>query len=316
MGPLLLKSNYISPVWSGNRVNIARGLPLEEPYGESFDVSAHEGLVNEIDGGPYDGLMLDSLLVDRAIEFYGDHAQEGVLQVITMSAGANLSVQVHPDETYARIHESDREKTESWYILDAEPGAYIICGSTTNSLDRIAAAALDDTVGEKYGRKVPVREGDFVLLPAGTMHALCKGVFAIEVGSMGFKTYRLSDWGRGRELHRKQALDVLDLALRPEPVHFGSYTDSDRSESCVRRGVTHKLFAVDVVDVKGTWSGELGGKYHVLSCVGGNARVEADGVSIELPYTRSALLPASAGRYRVTGDCRLLVSYRTYGGDV
>ena len=62
MGPLLLRPNYISPVWSGPRVNKARGLAGETLYGESFDVSVHEGLVNVVEGGPFDGVPLDELV--------------------------------------------------------------------------------------------------------------------------------------------------------------------------------------------------------------------------------------------------------------
>lgn len=94
-------------------------------------------------------------------------------------------------------------------------------------------------------------EGDFVLIPAGTLHAMGEGVFALEVGSLGFKTYRFCDWGRGRELHVEQAFDVLDTSIRPEPAHFGAF--DPKAPASVHRGVTHRLFTSDVVDVRGEW---------------------------------------------------------------
>ena len=95
----------------------------------------------------------------------GDLAgEDGIIQTLVMDAAENLSVQVHPDEAYAREHEHDHEKTESWYILAAEPGAFIYCGTTTDDVDALRAAAADDSIGERYGRKVPVSEGDFVLI--------------------------------------------------------------------------------------------------------------------------------------------------------
>ena len=175
MGPLLLKPNYIAPVWSGPRVNEARGLDGQELFGESFDVSVHDGLVNAIDGGAYDGVPLDRVLNAFRAEIMGDAAtQGGIIQVITMDAGENLSVQIHPDEAYARAVEGDQEKSESWYILEADPGAAIICGTTTDDVAVLRAAAEDDSIAERFGRRVPVQEGDFVLLTAGTMHALNK----------------------------------------------------------------------------------------------------------------------------------------------
>ena len=310
MEPLLLRPNYISPVWSGRRVNEARGIEGDTLYGESFDVSVHEGLVNVVEGGPYDGTPLDELIRDHRAEVMGDlSGEDGIVQVIVMDAGESLSVQVHPDEAYAREHESDHEKTESWYILGAEPGAFIYCGSTTDDVDALRAAAADDTIGERYCRKVPVQEGDFVLIPAGTIHALGAGVFALEVGSLGFKTYRICDWGRGRELHVEQGFDVLRTKSRPVPNHLGAFDPS--APAGVRRGVTHRLFVSDAIDVRGTWEQEMDGRYEVLSCVAGEARVRTAGGVTELPFTRSVLVPACVGSYTIEGTCRVLRSYAT-----
>ena len=315
MGPLLLRPNYISPVWSGPRINEARGISGDVLYGESFDVSVHEGLVNVVEGGPHDGMPLDELVRNSAREIMGDLAgEDGIIQTLVMDAAENLSVQVHPDEAYARAHEHDHEKTESWYILAAEPGAFIYCGTTTDDVDALRSAAADDTIGERYGRKVPVSEGDFVLIPAGTQHALGAGVFALEVGSLGFKTYRICDWGRGRELHVRQGFDVLRTECRPEPSHLGPFDSS--APASVRRGVTHRLFVSDAVDVRGSWEQKMGGRYEVLSCVAGTARVRTAEGEVELPYTRSLLMPASAGSYVIEGTCRVLRSYATRPGEV
>lgn len=314
MGPLLLRPNYISPVWSGWRINRARGLRGEEPLGEAFDVSAHDVLVNVVEGGPFDGVALDVLLAEHRREIMGDLADDGVIQVITMDAAESLSVQVHPDEAYAREHEGDHEKSESWYVLAADPDSFIYCGSTTDDVAALRAAAADDSIGERYCRKIPVAEGDFVLIPAGTIHALGAGVFALEVGSLGFRTYRICDWGRGRELHVKQAFDVLRPWLRPEPRHLGAFDPS--SPALLRRGVEHELFVSDVIDVRGSWRQDMDNRYEVLSCVGGSASVRAAGVEVELPYTRSALVPASARSYVIEGTCRVLRSYAARPGEI
>ena len=315
MGPLLLRPNYIAPVWSGPRVNVARGISGDELYGESFDVSVHEGLVNVVEGGPYDGVPLDELVRDHRREVLGELAgEDGIVQVLVMDAAENLSVQVHPDEAYARERENDHEKTESWYILAAEPGAFIYCGSTTDDVAALRVAAADDTIGERFCRKVPVTEGDFVLIPAGTVHALGAGVFALEVGSLGFKTYRLCDWGRGRELHVEQGFDVLQTKSRPEPHHLGAFDPA--GPAGVRRGVTHRLFVSDVVDVRCAWEHQMDGRYEVLSCVAGAARVRTAEGEVELSYTRSLLMPASVGSYVIEGTCRVLVSYATLPGKI
>lgn len=312
MGPIKLKPNYISPVWSGPRINQVRGLEGPEMYGESFDVSAHEGLVNVVDGGEFDGMPLDRVIADSRARIMGDLEQDGIVQIVTMDARESLSVQVHPDEAYAQEREGDHEKSESWYILAADPGASIICGTTTDDLEALRRATEDDSVGDRYGRRVPVSEGDFVLIPAGTLHALGAGVFAVEVGSLGFKTYRFCDWGRGRELHVEQAFDVLDTSIRPNPVHFGPFDPSE--DSSARRGVTHPLFTSDVVDVRGRWETAMGGRYVIVTCVGGSAYIATGDGEARLGFTESVLIPASAESLQVRGTCRVLVS-RAGAGD-
>lgn len=312
MGPLLLRPNYISPVWSGPRVNEARSIEGETLFGESFDVSVHEGLVNAVEGGPYDGMPLDELIAAHRAEVMGDVEADGIVQVLVMDAAQNLSVQVHPDEAYAQAHEGDHEKTEAWYILAADPGAFIYCGATTDDVSALRSAAADDTIGERFCRKMPVSEGDFVLIPAGTVHALGKGVFALEVGSLGFRTYRLCDWGRGRELHVRQGFDVLRTQSRPEPHRLGAFDPS--LPAAVRRGFTHRLYASDVIDVRGRWEHRMDGRYEVLSCVAGTALVRSDEGEVELPYTRSALVPACVGSYVIEGTCRVLRSFAARPG--
>lgn len=308
MGPLLFTPNYIAPVWSGPRINEVRGLAGPELFGEAFDLSAHRGMVTAVRGGQYDGMPLDVLLVRHGKEILGESAAnaDGVIQVLLLDASQTVSVQVHPTEAYAQAHESDHEKAETWYVLDAEPGATLIAGSLTDDVSALRAAAADDTIGEKYGRRLAVSAGDVVSVSAGTMHAYGAGIFGIEIGTLGFTTYRLCDWGRGRELHVEKGFDVLDASLQPEVVRCGIF---DPDAASVRHVVDHPLYEVDVVDVGNeAWSLELEGTYRVLTCVAGSAEISTPDGAARLGFTESCLVPASAGRLTVTGPCRLLVS--------
>lgn len=308
MGPLLCIPKYDAPVWSGSRVCAARGLPLSPAFGEAFDISAHDGLVNTIENGPLAGRSLRELLENPLHkEVLGAIDADGILQVITMDAAQTLSVQVHPDESYALRNEGDHEKTESWYILRANPGSKIMCGLTTQDEKSLREATEADELGQRFGRWISVSEGDMVLLPAGTVHALGEGIMALEVGSLGFCTYRLCDWGRGRELHIRRAFDVMKTESKPEPVSMGAFNPFDGAKHV--RLVSHELFVVEGIDVRGSWTSATDGVYHILSCVGGNARIVCDEGAVELPYTRSALIPAAVKTYRIEGQCRVLQSY-------
>lgn len=113
MGPLLFNTNYIAPIWSGDRINKTRGLAGNELYGEGFDVSAHRGMVTSVKGGPYDGTPLDELIRDHHEEVIGTSDDDGVTQTLMLDARETVSVQVHPNEAYAREHEDDHEKAEA-----------------------------------------------------------------------------------------------------------------------------------------------------------------------------------------------------------
>jgi mannose-6-phosphate isomerase len=138
-----------------------------------------------------------------------------------------LSVQVHPDDAYAQQHEGSRGKTEMWHILDAQPGATIAIGFREEvPPDRLAQAIADGSI-EDLLNWVPVAPGETYFTRAGIVHAIGAGVTLCEIQQNSDVTYRLHDYGRGRELHIAKSLDVLETGaydgLREMPVacdHF------------------------------------------------------------------------------------------------
>lgn len=310
MEPLKFVPTYVHPIWGGNAIAQARHLPAdaEHTYGEAFDVSTHPDVCVTIANGPLAGMRLGDAIAEHHDELLGALPEHDVIQVTFMDARETLSVQVHPNEEQAQRLDGDHEKTESWYILHTEPGATLIGGSTTTDLDVLRTAAANDTIGKRYGKRIEVQEGDFVFVPAGTMHALGAGIFAVEVGSFGNRTYRMCDWGRGRELHVEQAFEVLNPASSATVRHLGRHDacDSNRTQEGARCG----LFVSNVVDVAGQYEAELHGVYHLITCVDGTCAVETSAGSATLGCTESALVPACAEHYTVRGTCRVLQSYR------
>lgn len=307
MGPLLFNTNYIAPIWSGDRINKARGLEGDTLYGEGFDLTAHRGMVTSVKGGEYDGTPLDELIRTHHAEVIGDSDDDGVTQTLLLDSKETVSVQVHPNEAYAQEHEDDHEKAEAWYVFEADPGATLIAGSITDDVEALRAAAADDTIGDKYGRRVAVTEGDFIVVPSGTLHAYGAGIFAVEIGTLGFTTYRLCDWGRGRELHVEKGFDVLDVRPQPEPLHLGAF-DAAAPAKTVRGTDDDDLFVIDIHDIPESFTEEMNGCYRVLTCVAGECEVSSAEGSVHLGFTESCLVPASAGGYTVAGACRIVSS--------
>lgn len=128
----------------------------------------------------------------------------------------NLSVQVHPDDEQARSRGLARGKAECWFVLDAEPGAVIGLGLRHEvSPDALRRAALDGSVDELIAWR-PVAPGDFFLVPPGTIHAIGAGISLLELQQNSDVTYRLYDYGRGRELHLDDGIAVAQCDCYPE----------------------------------------------------------------------------------------------------
>ena len=155
-------------------------------------------------------------------EFLKECGSEYPLLVKVIQANESLSVQVHPDDNDAVRLEGvgNRGKTECWYVLDAEPDAKLVFGLKNDSDVEFTKAELASAIKnnslENYLNNVSVKKGDFVFIPAGTVHAIGGGLRLLEVQQSCDLTYRLYDWGRPREVHIEKGLDVIkEDNLRP-----------------------------------------------------------------------------------------------------
>ena len=135
-----------------------------------------------------------------------------------------LSVQVHPKDDYARLHEKSAGKTEMWRILRADPGAEIALGfRQTITRERLRTAAISGEI-ETLLDWIPVHAGETYFTPAGTVHAIGAGLAICQIQQLSDITYRLYDYGRPRELHLDKAAEVSDLGphsgrVSGDPVH-------------------------------------------------------------------------------------------------
>ncbi|MCR5289161.1 MAG: class I mannose-6-phosphate isomerase [Treponema sp.] len=141
--------------------------------------------------------------------FYDAIGGEYPLLIKIIQADETLSVQVHPDDEAAARLENDRGKTECWYVLDAKPDAQLVYGLKEQYSSEDLRKAIADNRLEDYLHFVPVHKGDFIFIPAGTVHAIGGGMRLLETQQSCDITYRLYDWGRPRELHVEKGLQVI-----------------------------------------------------------------------------------------------------------
>ncbi|MCL2434164.1 MAG: class I mannose-6-phosphate isomerase, partial [Clostridia bacterium] len=203
---LKLRPSFKDYIWGGTRLRSVFGLDFPgEKAAEAWVLSCRP------EGPCYveDGRTLFDVL---------GQPEDFPLLVKLIDASEKLSVQVHPDDAYARAHENDNGKTEMWAVLDAEPDAYLYLGfARKTSREEVLSHIFDNTLTELL-RRVPVKKGDVFLIPAGTIHAIGAGCLMAEVQQNSNVTYRVYDYGRfgndgqPRELYVEKALDVLDYS--------------------------------------------------------------------------------------------------------
>lgn len=217
--PLHLTPVLIDKPWGGRRLaELGHDLDPDAQVGESWEVADLSGVdtsrSTRVRIGPHAGRALTDLIhLDRAGLLGAAISRDGhfPLLVKLLDASEPLSVQVHPTPEFAAGHANVAVKTESWVVLDAEPGAHLYLGVGAGvEPDQLRAAAAKPAIIELL-RSVPARAGDVHHVPAGTVHALGAGIVVAEVQTPGDTTFRLYDWeqelGReGRELHVDAAL--------------------------------------------------------------------------------------------------------------
>ena len=232
-GLLVLDPILVPKPWGGRRLKAlgkkpTSGSPVGTVYGESWEVADLAGgflSVSErgrtlVAGGAHAGKTLHRLIAEVGPALLGSAAPtpDGDFPLLfkLLDAAEHLSIQVHPDQNHAATHRGWLPKTESWYVLDAEPGAAIFKGFRPGvGMDDVAAAAGTPDLVDLMQR-VGVRRGDFHHLPAGTVHALGAGVTVAEVQTPSDTTFRLYDWTGEydrplRRLQIPQALGALSL---------------------------------------------------------------------------------------------------------
>ena len=189
--PLFLKAQMHDKIWGGTKLRDEFGYDIPtETTGEYWAISAHPNGVSIVDNGTYKGQGLDKLYREHK-ELFGNPKSE-VFPLLTKILDANdwLSVQVHPDDAYALEHEGELGKTECWYVIAADEDSEIIYGHNAKSKEELAKM-IEAGDWDNLLTKVPVKAGDFLYVPSGTMHAIGKGILILETQQSSDTTYRV-----------------------------------------------------------------------------------------------------------------------------
>ena len=254
---------------------------------EKWVLSCHEAGKSTIEEGTYEGKKLPEVL--------GCGSNFPILNKI-IKAEETLSVQVHPNDDYAKRVENANGKTECWYILEAEKDATLISGIKKGLNKDTLRKIIKEGNLEDYLERINIKSGDFIYIPAGTVHAIEGGIKLIEIQQNSNITYRLHDWGRGREEHIEKSLDVIDY----EGKNKGGKIDNFQK-------LETPYFNVEKIIVDKSYKDTVNEKFHSYIVICGEGVVKANNEEIQLKEEETIYISKGI-EYVIEGNMELIKS--------
>ncbi|MCR4815433.1 MAG: mannose-6-phosphate isomerase, class I [Lachnospiraceae bacterium] len=319
--PFLLRPVGKDYLWGGNRLNddFSKGID-KSPLAETWECSTHPSGISVVSSGEYAGKMLNEVLRENP-GMMGRHANEkGELPILIklIDAGKDLSIQVHPDDKYAAVHENGAlGKTEMWYVLDAAPGAEIIYGFQKDTSKEEVMKALKDGKLEALLRRVPIAKNRVFYVSPGTIHGISHGALLAEVQESSDITYRLYDYeridknGKKRPLHIEKALEVMNYKSTEspkQPIRVLKYTRGCATEilnRCKYFQTERVLINTERIREYMEFS-ELAETFQVLLCTDGCGVMHAGDTVLDIFKGDCIFVPAGDEVIRLHGMAQFL----------
>lgn len=311
--PLKLQPAFKDYLWGGERLKTEFGKQSELPVlAESWELACHTDGKSLLAGGQN---LADLARLDKD-GFWGRECRGEAFPILVklIDAKRDLSIQVHPSDWTAIGPLGEQGKAEMWYVVEAEPQAFIYYGfAQAVDEDEFWRRAQDGTICDVLNR-VPVSRGDVFYILPGTIHAIGAGLVIAEIQQSSNTTFRVYDFGRRdaagklRPLHLSRAASVIDYTpLIPENCRVNSRANFAGFEMAEMFACEYfRAFRVDVhsrVDM-----GTDGLSFQHLLCVEGAGRIICQNSAYEMRRGDSYFMPAALGKYVIAGDCRLLLS--------
>ncbi len=320
MEPLKLTPAYQDYLWGGTKLRDDFGKRSKlERIAESWELSCHPAGLSRIRNGLYKGMTLKEYLEeDWNTRVGAGAAQSSAFPVIVkfIDATRDLSVQVHPDDAYARENENGESgKIECWYVVDCEKDAALAYGFNRELTKEELRARVEEGTLLDVVRLVPVRKGDVFVIEPGTVHSIGAGIVIAEIQQSSNITYRLYDYGRvddngnPRPLQIEKGVAVTKTWCAPPPRRCPSEVFDGYARTLLAD--TQSFTSWEYQITKELLFEESGGlSYtHLLVTDGEGALLYDDGVAMPLSKGESVFLPANFGAFAVrASSCTLLVT--------
>ncbi len=316
MKPIKLQPVFKEIVWGGNRLKTDYGFKSElKNIAEAWMLTARNDGDNTVSGGEFDGKSFMSVIKENPcfLGKKGEGYEEFPLLIKFIDAKSDLSVQVHPDDAYAKLHENSYGKTEAWYILDCDEGAQLIYGFNKKLTREEFKKSVENNTFLDYVNKVNVHKGDIFFIPAGTLHAIGGGILLAEVQQNCNTTYRVFDYnrlvdGKPRELHIEKAIDVTDTV---PPVNSGKAEGQiiTLDGAAYQDLCSCEFFKMRSLDISEEYNLTVNTESFVsLLILSGEGSLIFNDEDSTLSSGDSIFLPASLGQVKIKGNLQILMS--------
>ncbi|MGL4367674.1 MAG: type I phosphomannose isomerase catalytic subunit [Brevinemataceae bacterium] len=302
-------------VWGGHALAdvLGKQLPDKKNYGESWEISAHPNGPGLILNGKFQGQTFDSVIQKHGKELLGASIWEkyqGKFPLLLKFLDINdkLSIQVHPDDSYAEEQENSFGKAECWYVISASEDAELVMGMKDDITREQYLSNAEQNKFDNMFKTVNVSKDDLVVIKPGMVHASLKGSILIcELQQNSDITYRIYDFdreecGKKRDLHIEQSADVIDFKAQPDVRHF---QDIDQQEIEL---LDWEYFVLKKLNIKGIVNRPVLDTMRLYSVLNGCIVMESGNTKLELVQGESVFVPAGL-TVLFEGKAELLEAY-------
>lgn len=305
---IFLEPVFKSMIWGGNKLETQFGFSIPTDHtGECWAISAHRNGDCIIKNGNYQGKTLSWLWDNHREEFGGAQGKVYPLLIKIIDAKADLSIQVHPDDEYAKQNENGAlGKTECWYILDCDEDSEIVIGHNAKDKKELKDM-IDSNRWQELIRVRKIKKGDFFQIVPGTVHAIKEGTVILETQQNSDITYRLYDYGRlengsPRELHIEKSIDVINCPHVDKEI--GSKTVKNEQYD-LNELISCDYYTVQKLNLHGEQEFVQDRNFVNVSVIEGSGSIDG----FDLHKGDCFILPSDYGTYRLKGTMQLILSY-------
>lgn len=310
--PLFFDPIFQERIWGGEKLTTFGYEIPSNHTGECWAFAAHENGQSLVKNGQYKGKSLSELWDDHRELFGNIEGDRFPLLTKILDANDDLSVQVHPDDEYAKKYENgELGKTECWYIIDCDQGSEIIFGHHAKSKEEFTQL-VNGGEWEKLLRKIPVTPGEFYYVPSGTIHAIGKGILILETQQNSDTTYRVYDYdrvdnvGNTRELHIEKSIQVATIPSNEPKFDAKEFTIGDLKITIF---IENEFFSVYKWTLNGQVTLKQDKPFQLVSVISGEGTIMVDNQTFSFIKGDHMMLPSELGKFTLSGNLELIVSH-------